>query len=275
MLLEMSDQTYVFAEGTNEEQRLTDQATVLDPLTARLFARAGLAPGMRVLDLGSGAGNVAELAAEAVGRRGSVLGVDRDPDAVRSARRRLAGKPNVEFREGDLCDLSGVAGEFDAVVGRAVLMYLSEPAAALREAVRHVRPGGLVCMHEGDMTYGWASHATPLWKQVRGWLMDTFTRAGANLTMGAELFGAFRAAGLPDPELALEAPVGGGARSPAFGWANSLEAVLPLLERFEIATAETIGVDTLTERLNAEIDAQDGFVLGPLMYGGWCTLPAA
>lgn len=62
---------HVFAEAADEDQRLRARPEALDPLTARLFARAGLAAGMRVLDLGSGAGHVALLAAEAAGPEGA------------------------------------------------------------------------------------------------------------------------------------------------------------------------------------------------------------
>ncbi|TDD08227.1 class I SAM-dependent methyltransferase [Nonomuraea deserti] len=67
---------------------------------------------MRVLDLGSGAGNVSRLAAEFVGPEGSVVGVERDPQAVRRAARLAedAGWRNVEFREGDVEALSSDPG---------------------------------------------------------------------------------------------------------------------------------------------------------------------
>lgn len=266
----LQEQGYVFADGADEEG-LRDP---FDPLTARLFARAGLAPGMRVLDLGSGAGNVAMLAAQAVGPDGSVLGIDNDPEAVQRARQLVAGAPNIEFREGDVHGLDGVDGEFDAVVGRLLLCHLPDPAAVLREAAEHVRPGGLVCMHEADMTYRWTSHRTPLWEQVRGWILDTFARGGVDTRMGPSLFATFCSADLPDSGLALEAPVGGGANSPAFGWANLVGTLLPVMERLGITTADAVGVDTLTERLDAEIAAQHGTVMGPLMYGAWAAVPS-
>jgi SAM-dependent methyltransferase len=265
--------TYILAEAADDDQRLRTQATVLDPLTARLFDQAGLAPGMRVLDIGSGAGNVALLAAEAVGPQGSVVGIDSDPDVLEHARRLAAGLPNVEFRTGDLRSLDGVEGGFDAVVGRLVLCHTPDPVAALRGATELVRPGGLVCMHEADMSHRWTSHETPLWGQVRDWLLEAFAAGGVDVRMGPTLFATFRAAGLPEPDLVLEAPVGGGAGTPTFGWANGVRALLPALEKLGITTAEEADVETLTERLDAEIAVQNGTVVGPLMYGAWCTMP--
>ncbi|MBE9374523.1 class I SAM-dependent methyltransferase [Saccharopolyspora sp. HNM0983] len=269
---------YVFGEATDDDVRLRAQSAVLDPLTARLFDQAGLAPGMRVLDIGSGAGNVALLAAEAVGPRGGVVGIDRDPHVLERARRLAAGAPNVEFRTGDLRSTDGLDvldGEFDAVVGRLVLAHTPDPVAALGAVTQWVRPGGLVCMHEGDLAHEWTSHATPLWEQVRGWLLEACAAADVDARMGPVLYATFRSAGLPEPDLVLEAPVGGGARTPTFGWSNSVRALLPVLERLGITSAEEAEVETLTERLDAEIVARNGTVLGPLMYGAWCTTPRA
>jgi SAM-dependent methyltransferase len=61
---------YPFADRVAEDERLIAQARLFDPLTRRLLQQAGLASGMRVLDLGSGSGNVARLAAELVGPEG-------------------------------------------------------------------------------------------------------------------------------------------------------------------------------------------------------------
>src|SRR6476661_4944335 len=117
-------------------------ASALEPFTRKLFKEAGLTPGMRVLDLYSGSGDVAFLAREMVGLAGMVVGFDSSPAVVAYARERAAYRDfkNVEFIEGDFDNLSFV-GEFDAVVGRLVLMYRRNPEADLRAVLRFVRPG--------------------------------------------------------------------------------------------------------------------------------------
>lgn len=266
---------YVFAYGTTEQERLLAQGALADPLSRRLLRAAGLAPGMRVLDLGSGAGNVAMLAAELVGPDGRVVGIDRDPDAVDRAQQYVdrAGRANIEFRQGNVQTLDGVEAGFDAVTGRWILAYLADPVDALRQAAARVRPGGVVCMHEPDIGNVWASPETPLWRQVRAWLVEAVTEVGAHEHMGLELFGAFRAAGLPDPELMLEGFAGGGAQAPAWFWANVVSAMMPLIERLGIATSGEVDEATLAERLLAEINAEDGIVLGPPMIGAYSTAP--
>ncbi len=267
----MGQREYFTTYQQTEEDRLLAQGLVLDPLTRRVFAAAGLSRGMRVLDLGSGVGNVSRLAAEFVGPEGSVVGVDRDPDAVRRATRLAedAGHRNLEFRVGDVEALDGLDGQFDAVVGRAVLMYLADPVRTLRQAVELLRPGGLVCMQEPDCTYAWTSVDTPTWRQLRSWVVAALESIKADLRMGPSLFATFHAAGLPDPEMTMEAVVGGGDRAPAFGWANLAIAALPLMERFGIASAADLDPDTLTDRLLAEVNAEQGIVVAPCLYGAW------
>ena len=91
---------------------------------------------MRVLDLGSGAGDVSILAARLVGREGEVMVLNATPKRWRGPTDRVAqvGLSNVRFIEGDAQTLDGIADGFDAAVGRLVLMYLPDPATALRRA---------------------------------------------------------------------------------------------------------------------------------------------
>jgi SAM-dependent methyltransferase len=270
----MGQREYLAADRHIEEERLLAQGQVIDPLTRRVLASAGLSRGMRVLDLGSGAGNVSRLAAELVGPEGSVVGIERDPDAVRRAARSVedAGLRNIEFRQGDVQMLAGIEGEFDAVVGRLVLMYLADPVEALRQAASLLRPDGVVCLHEADFTYEWSSVDTPTWRRLKSWVVEALAGIDADLRMGPSLFATFRAAGLPDPEMTMEAAVGGGDRAYALGWVNVARAALPLMERLGITTAAEVDPDTLTDRLLAEVHAEQGVVVGPCLYGAWTNV---
>src|SRR5713226_101902 len=94
---------YVLGHSDRELERLSAQARLIDPITRRLFRAAGIGPGMRVLDVGSGAGDVAFLAAELVGEAGEVVGVDRSQAALNVARARATERSlrTVSFLEGD------------------------------------------------------------------------------------------------------------------------------------------------------------------------------
>src|SRR5215831_1776534 len=113
---------YALGNTDAEHERLIRQAVRLAPLTERLFREAGIGGGQRVLDIGSGVGDVSMLAARLVGPSGEVVGIERDASYVARATDRVsaAGFRNVKFIQADVHDL-GIGPPFDAVVGRMVL----------------------------------------------------------------------------------------------------------------------------------------------------------
>ncbi len=108
------------------------------------LAIAALRPGEVVLDLGSGAGFDALLAAQAVGPTGRVIGVDMTPDMLRRARANAAaaGATNVEFRLGEIEHLPVADGSVDVILSNCVVNLSPDKAAVFREAYRVLRPGG-------------------------------------------------------------------------------------------------------------------------------------
>jgi SAM-dependent methyltransferase len=262
--------TYLLGHSEAETRRLVQQARFLNPATRRCFAAAGIGDGMRVLDAGSGAGDVALVAAELVGPRGAVVGVDQDPGvlAVARARAEAAGLSNVTFLQDDLCAVTP-PGAFDAVVGRLVLAHNPDPLAVLRALVRHLRPGGIVVFQEANFTPA-SVPPTPLWTQVRGWMRATAERLGVHVEIGWELHRLFRAAGLPPPWLTLEALLLCGPEREAYEWAAAtLRSKLPLALKLGIVTADEVAIDSLAERLQAETVAADAVVKLPDLVSAW------
>ena len=123
---------YVLGHAPREIKRLIAQAQMVEPITRRFFVEAGIAPGMRVLDVGSGVGDVAFLAANLVGQAGEVTGIDRSTAALGIARDRAAALSlgNVRFEEAGLADFRS-GQRFDAIVGRYILMYMPDAAAVI------------------------------------------------------------------------------------------------------------------------------------------------
>lgn len=118
-------------------------------VSERMLDLAGLAPGMRVLDLATGRGEPAVRAALRVGPMGHVLGVDPSESLLQMAREKaaLAGLSNLELRAVGAESLEGVAaaGHFDAATVRWGLMYMASPASALASAHRALKPDGVLC----------------------------------------------------------------------------------------------------------------------------------
>src|SRR5215470_6603396 len=97
-----SQTSYALGHSKEELERLGRQAQAFEPFTRQLFQQAGIATGMRVLDVGSGSGDVAFLAADLVGPSGEVVGADRERKAVdwANARAHSQGMTNVNFLQG-------------------------------------------------------------------------------------------------------------------------------------------------------------------------------
>lgn len=256
-----------------EHARLKRQASLLDPLTERVWAAAGIAPGMRVLELGSGAGDVAMLAARAVGPRGRVVGVERDPEAVDLARARVrqAWLGNVSFVEGDISTIE-LDESFDAVVGRLVLMYVPDPAATLRHVSGFVRPGGIVCLHEIAPRAPLAAPQTPLFAEISRLICAALESAGASIDLAERLPAIFHAAVLAAPELRYERVAGGIEQSLTWWYRDLVTGLLPAIQRAGLATPAALELDTLADRLDTELWASGGIATLPPMIGAWSQI---
>ena len=193
-----SDSGYQFGSGVGEDEagRLEIQGRALAPATRMILAEAGIRPGMRVLDLGCGAGDVAFAAAGLVGPDGSVVGVDRSPDALARARLRAGqrGLAQVQFVEGDVNE-PAPGGPFDAIVERLVLWTVPDPAALLRRQAMVLRPGGLVVPIEVDLSTIRSLPETAFGTQGKSWVVEAFAKAGMSM-LGPRLWAILQEAGL-------------------------------------------------------------------------------
>ena len=272
-----ADATYTMGRSAGETERLIEQAHLYERVTLRMLRNAGVEPGMKVLDIGSGAGDVAMAAAQLVGPEGAVVGVDMNPEILETARARAqqAGHANIEFLAGDALELE-LPRDFDAVVGRLVLMYIADPVAALKQFATHLRSGGIVAFQEAELTLYRAVHSseTPVVNQLVEWGLEVFQRSGANIGMGLELQRVFTEAGLPAPVAHLEAPAGAGSEWVGFGFLQqAFTSLLPLLESFGIATAAEVDVETLGERLQREAESSGRLIVLPPHVTAYARLP--
>lgn len=171
-------------------------------LTPRLIDGLDLRPGNRVLELGAGTGEVAARLATAVAPNGSVVASDLAPGMVALLKARLGGVAGVEIAEIDATDIALPAASVDAVAFRMGLMLVPEPARAIAEIGRVLRPGGRVAAAV------WAGPQHNPWLTTLGMaaMMHGVVAGGPPIGPGtpfsladpAELAGLFTGAGFAD-----------------------------------------------------------------------------
>ncbi len=140
-----------FADRDQELSRLGQQATTFDTIDRPILQQAGLQDGMCVVDIGSGPGAITTRIAGEV-MQGFVVAVDRDAQMLGRLRGAsdAAGLCNIQPVACELYDLPIADDAVDFVVMRFILQHLHDPAAALREGLRVLRPGGTLCAIDAD-----------------------------------------------------------------------------------------------------------------------------
>lgn len=268
------DVPYILGHSQAELRRLMLQASIIQPITRRLLQEAGLRPGMRVLDIGCGTGDVSLLAAELAGPRGAVVGIDRSAEAVAAARDRAMalGYGRVSFRQAEAGTFDDPT-PFDMAIGRYVLIHQADPAEMIRAAARHVRPGGIVAFHEVLLV---GEHQTrpplPLATEIWDGVMAAFASVMPHPDAAGRLVEHFHRAGLGQPSLFCETPAGGGQDAPVYAWfVQTLRSVQPQIER--IGRPVPADIDTLEDRLRDEAVAAHAQLVGPHQFCAWARLP--
>ena len=245
-----TDRSYVFERSSDEYLRLTRQAALFEPMTERLFRDAGVTHGMRVLDVGSGVGDVALLAARLVGPDGSVVGVDVDGSALETARARagMLGLQNVTFIEGDIrVDQPGPTSTRRSG-GSCSSTSQTRPRHCARSRSTSGRVGSSRS-RSSTWTRACLSRSFPegtLWDQTGRLVIDDIRPGRHPRAHGEAAFGSFLDAGLPAPAMREEAIVGGGPGFAGYAWlAGVARGLAPLMQKLGIASAQQLDLDTL------------------------------
>lgn len=268
---------YVLGNSPQEQQRLKLQGRYLEKWTEKFLLSAGLEPGMSVLDLGCGMGDVSLLAARLVGASGHVTAIDRDVVIIEKARERSRDEgygANIEFIRSELLEFQA-GRSFDAVVGRYVLFFQPDPVAAIAHAAKQVRSEGIVLFHELDLPNRIRGYPDgTLFERMFALITETDRRSGVSVNLGLHLTHLFLDAGLPWPTIKAEVPIGGEPGSFIYRWVTeTLRSLLPHIEQFGLASADELDLDTLVSRMEAEAVTLRTQLTGPLQFGAWTRNP--
>lgn len=243
---------------------------IAEEITYKLLVDAGIKKGMHVLDIGCGRGDVSLLLADMVGPEGTVLGLDLDENALEVTRERSHENnlTNVDFVKSDLNALSIENDQFDAIVGRRVLMYLPDPRRVISELSTMLKIGGMMIFQESDSTLSSKSIVPmPLHKQVDKWIWDTVEHEGGNIHLGFDLWSLLTQKGLTVEKLRAEAVV----QTPDKPLPRALivKLMLPRIIKTGVATEDEIDISTLENRLTEERENSKATYISEIIFCAW------
>jgi SAM-dependent methyltransferase len=268
-----SPPAYVLGSDEAEVARLDAQAASIAPATALLLRAAGIAPGMRVLDLGTGLGHVALALADVVGPDGAVVGIDLSAPLLEQAERRrvAAGLEQLRFVEADARTYRS-AESFDAVVARLLLFHLPDAVDVVRHHAEALRPGGRFVAVDFDLGTVRAEPPVALLTQAIGWVEAAFRAAGADPRVGTRLERILGEAGLADAEsLGLQRYYGPHDPTAPRLLAGIVGTLAEPIVAAGIATEEEMDLDTLEQRVTDAGIARNATMLLPAVVGAWAT----
>src|SRR5215813_10649354 len=197
-------QVYIHGTEPSEQERLAG----LNRMTNSAFVEfLNVAPGARVLEVGSGLGILAAdvaVAAAGVDVVGIELSAAQIAAALRLRAEQATSAARVTFMQGDAHTLNLPDASFDLVYARYLLEHVADPGRVLREMRRVTRPGGRVAVCENDISLLRFDPPCPAFE--RAW--DTFIQFQASLggdgLIGRRLFRLFRQAGFREIELSVQ-----------------------------------------------------------------------
>jgi ubiquinone/menaquinone biosynthesis C-methylase UbiE len=186
----MRTDNYPLASNPAEIKRLRIQAESLAEETAIMLGHIGVKAGDACLDLGCGAGGITDLLAARVGPGGRVIGMDVDEFSLTAARTWAEGLAldNVDFVCGSIFDNDLPPASFDLVHLRYVITTIGRHEEVASEALRLVKPGGVLALQEADVDGINVYPENSAFELLKKVLASVFVKAGADPFAGRRVF---------------------------------------------------------------------------------------
>ncbi|MFJ3229317.1 methyltransferase domain-containing protein [Streptomyces sp. NPDC086783] len=266
---------YPLGHSQDEFARLALQANLYADVTREVLNRAGIKRGMKVVDLGSGIGDVSLLAAKLVGPRGRVLGLDKSATAVGVAKARAIaeGLNNCNFEARDI-ETADVPTSSDLVVGRLILAYLSNAEDVVRRIVGSLKMGAVVAFQEINLGDYAMSPGLPLHDGCLRWIRQAFKESGLCAESGTRLLELLKRSGVVNAAAVHTARVEtwDDAVAPDY-FSETVRSMLPIITGLGIASTAEIGIDSLAARLRKELEENQGTIILPGLVSAWGYAP--
>lgn len=259
----MDEHHYLIRGGIEGRERLRVLGRVMRANTLPLLQRAGVAAGLRCLDVGCGGGDVTFDLASLVGLTGHAVGLDLDATKIELARAdaQQVAVSNVEFRVADLTEGLGEE-EYDVVYARFVLTHLRDPESAVGAMRNALRPGGRLVLEDIDFRGSFCEPESPAFERYEQIYEESARANGGDPWIAPRIPAMLLRAGFErvQPHVVQVADLEGESKAmPAL----TLENIKGTALRHGVASAEEI--DTLVDELYALARDPATYVANPRM----------
>ena len=230
-------------------------ANIGEEITRKLVEIGNIKPGMKVLDLGCGDGNVTFLLSNYVGSNGIVVGIDSNENAIESAKKKSKeyGLTNLYFYVVNIAqDFKIDYTDFDAIIIRRVLMYLPDSQKTIESSIKYLKSNGLFLIQENNISHTPIGlDSLPLHQKIIGLIRKTLERENINSNMGFELNAILSNTGLIVDKLWAEAVLS--TPNQQTQWAFLAKVMKDrMITHNVIKDSSDLELETLAERLSNE-----------------------
>jgi ubiquinone/menaquinone biosynthesis C-methylase UbiE len=267
----LDEAPYALKGGREGYDRLLLLAKKSWPATAGFLGRAGMSPGMRVVDVGCGGGAVSLEIAEMVGPSGSVVGLDLNSTFLKLARQAAGARAltNIEFRE-QRVETWNEPDAFDAAYSRFLMEHLRDPVGLIGRMWSAIRPGGLLVVEDADHSTWFCDPPDESFDFFRETLGQVIDQRGGDHTFGRRLYHACRSAGVVDPTLSVVTPFCIRGEEKLVAW-TTLDAVADSAVEARVRSRSEL--DHALASLRKFSEREDSLIVGPLRYQAFARKP--
>jgi SAM-dependent methyltransferase len=258
---------YVIEGGHHGKERLKLLSKVLLPTTSQLLKNAGLAEGMKCLDVGCGGGFVTALMSDMVGPSGQVVGIDADEEILNLARAdaESTGTLNVEYCKFDASQRHR-EDYYDLVYARFLLTHVPAPQSCLESMISSSKRSGMVVVEDIDFTGNFSYPKCHAYQRYTELYQKVVKLRGGDANIGPKLPGMFRTAGLRNVRVNLIQPV-------HFEGEGKLLAAITMQRIASSVIAEKLAteaeIDEVIAGLNAAAEDKDVLLSAPRIFQVW------
>ncbi|MCI0459816.1 MAG: methyltransferase domain-containing protein [Gemmataceae bacterium] len=259
---------YLFThEDKAERERLAAIEAGLDPITIQCLETIGVGEGWRCLEVGAGAGSIAEWLCRRVGPKGKVVATDLQTKFLEAI-----DAPNLEVRKHDITREELEPDAFDLVTARKVVEHLADPSAALRRMAVALRPGGWLLVEDTDLAslLRVSFPQRERFERAYGKFLEALSSAGFQPKLGVRLGDELRAVGLQDVSLrglTLEG-TGGGDHPGAKVYRMTIERLRERMVQAGLLTNEEV------DQLLADMQSPELHAITSIHFSAWGRKPA-